>query len=86
MADTAVIGDRDGARLPERQARPGEPDGNGTRWSRFVPWLCRDGKWRPVEPGVEPLVDGGTEVLGPLRAYGNAIVAPLASAFIQATM
>ena len=48
-------------------------------------WLfCRDGKWRPVKPGISPLVDGVAGRVGQLRAYGNAIVAPVAEAFIAA--
>lgn len=52
---------------------------------RDADWLyCRDGVWRPVEPGTFPLADGITARVGRLRAYGNAIVAPLAQAFIEA--
>ncbi|QHM73016.1 hypothetical protein C7M51_03357 [Mixta intestinalis] len=48
-------------------------------------WVfCRDGKWRPVKPGLKPLVDGVAGRVGQLRAYGNAIVAPVAEAFIAA--
>jgi hypothetical protein len=48
-------------------------------------WLfCHDGKWRPVKPGLKPLVDGVAGRVGQLRAYGNAIVAPVAEAFISA--
>jgi DNA (cytosine-5)-methyltransferase 1 len=48
-------------------------------------WLgCRDGKWRPVEPGSFPLADGAAARVGRLRAYGNAIVAPQAQGFIEA--
>lgn len=48
-------------------------------------WLfCRDGKWRSVKPGISPLVDGVAGRVGQLRAYGNAIVAPVAEAFIAA--
>ncbi|MDP2619875.1 MAG: DNA cytosine methyltransferase [Hyphomicrobiales bacterium] len=58
--------------------------------------LCRDGKWRPVEPGTFPLLDGaafklgsgsaleGKSRVGMLRAYGNAIVPQLAAEFIAA--
>lgn len=50
-------------------------------------WIfCRDGKWRPVKPGLKPLVDGVAGRVGQLRAYGNAIVAPVAEAFIRAYM
>jgi DNA (cytosine-5)-methyltransferase 1 len=68
---------------------------------RDADWLyCQDDKWRPVEPGLEPLVDGipaslgrGKSTLGGmaksnrvirLRGYGNAIVPELAAAFIHA--
>ena len=48
-------------------------------------WLfCRDGKWRPVEPGTFPLVDGAPARVGRLRAYGNAIVCQVAQTFIEA--
>jgi DNA (cytosine-5)-methyltransferase 1 len=52
---------------------------------RDADWLgCTDGKWRPVEPGTFPLVDGATNRVGRLRAYGNAINAEAAIAFILA--
>ncbi|MBW4203935.1 DNA cytosine methyltransferase [Enterobacter cloacae subsp. cloacae] len=52
---------------------------------RDADWLlCRDGKWRPVKPGLKPLVNGVAGRVGQLRAYGNAIVAPVAEAFIAA--
>lgn len=48
-------------------------------------WLfCHDGKWRPVKSGLKPLVNGPAGRVGQLRAYGNAIVAPVAQAFIAA--
>ncbi|MGH6113598.1 DNA cytosine methyltransferase [Enterobacter hormaechei] len=70
---------------------------------RDADWLfCRDGKWRPVEPGTFPLVDGaaarlgrvepgvarvaGRNRVGRLRGYGNAINAQAAAAFIRAYM
>lgn len=54
---------------------------------RGADWLfCRDGKWRPVKPGLKPLVNGTPGRVGQLRAYGNAIVAPVAEAFIRAYM
>jgi DNA (cytosine-5)-methyltransferase 1 len=50
---------------------------------RDADWLlCRDGNWRPVEPGSFPLVDGAASRVGRLRAYGNAVVAPVAQEFI----
>lgn len=70
---------------------------------RDADWLfCRDGKWRPVEPGTFPLVDGAAARLGRvepgvarvassnrvgrLKGYGNAINAQAATAFIRAYM
>lgn len=54
---------------------------------RDADWLfCRDGKWRPVKPGIKPLVNGAPGRVGQLRAYGNAIVAPVAETFIRAYM
>lgn len=48
-------------------------------------WLfCRDGKWRAVEPGTFPLVDGAAARVVRLRAYGNAINAEAAREFIEA--
>lgn len=54
---------------------------------RDADWLlCRDDKWRPVEFGTFPLADGIAGRVGKLRAYGNAIVAPVAEEFIRAYM
>ena len=55
-------------------------------WQNADWLLCRDGKWRPVEPGTFPLAHGTTSRVGRLRGYGNAIVAPQAAAFIAAFM
>lgn len=49
-----------------------------------VDWLyCRDGKWRPVEPGTFPLVNETSSRVGRLRAYGNALDAETATIFCQ---
>jgi len=54
---------------------------------RDADWLfCRDQKWRPVEPGTFPLVDGAAARVVRLRAYGNAINAEQARIFIEAGM
>lgn len=70
---------------------------------RDADWLlCRDGKWRPVEPGTFPLVNGSaarmgrvepgvarvasSNRVGRLKGYGNAINAQAAAAFIRAYM
>ena len=53
---------------------------------RDADWLlCRDGKWRPVEPGTFPLAHGVSERVVRLRGYGNAINPYAAKAFIEAT-
>ena len=52
---------------------------------RAADWLlCRDGKWRPVEPGTFPLANGAASRVGRLRAYGNAINAIQAQVFVEA--
>jgi DNA (cytosine-5)-methyltransferase 1 len=54
---------------------------------RASDWLlCRDGKWRPVEPGTFPLANGAAGRVGRLRAYGNAINAEAATVFIRSVM
>jgi len=51
---------------------------------RPADWLlCRDGKWRPVEPGTFPLAHGIPARVGRLRGYGNAINAEQAALFIE---
>ena len=50
-------------------------------------WLgCRDGKFRPVEPGAFPLANGIPARVGRLRGYGNAIVPQVAAEFVTAFM
>ena len=63
--------------------RPSQTNGH---W-RDADWLfCRDGKWRPVEPGTFPLAHGLPARVGRLRGYGNAIVPQVAAAWIEAVM
>lgn len=71
-------------------------DGTGTENNTANPhhgfwsdadWLgCRDGKFRPVEPGAFPLANGVSARVGRLRGYGNAIVPQVAAEFIKAFM
>ena len=67
-------------------AQPQQPSPTNGHW-RDADWLfCRDGKWRPVEPGTFPLAHGAAARVGRLRGYGNAIVAQAAQAFIESVM
>lgn len=96
---TSWLGDDDHARLEglaghgdERTGRP-QPTGSTATpgavngfWAD-ADWLpCRDGKWRPVEPGTFPLAHGAPARVGRLRAYGNAIVSEAAREFVVAYM
>ncbi|WP_343297356.1 DNA cytosine methyltransferase [Raoultella planticola] len=103
------LGGNDSAAGRERATGPAAAPGVHLRplevngfW-RDADWLfCRDGKWRPVEPGTFPLVDGAaarmgrvesgvarvasSNRVGRLKGYGNAINAQAAAAFIRAYM
>ncbi|EOE2963258.1 DNA cytosine methyltransferase [Klebsiella pneumoniae] len=103
------LGGNDSAERRERATGPAAASGLHLRalevngfW-RDADWLfCRDGKWRPVEPGTFPLVDGAaarmgrvepgvarvasSNRVGRLKGYGNAINAQAAAAFIRAYM
>ena len=72
-----------GLASPHRLRQDGARPTNG-QW-RDADWLfCRDGKWRPVEPGTFPLAHGAPARVGRLRAYGNAIVPQAAAEVIGA--
>ncbi|EAR1634040.1 DNA cytosine methyltransferase [Salmonella enterica subsp. enterica serovar Minnesota] len=87
------------ASTPGVHSRPLEVNG----FWRDADWLfCRDGQWRPVEPGTFPLVArfakslghgksslramAGRNRTGRLKGYGNAINAQAAAEFIRAYM
>ncbi len=63
--------------------------GTSTFWD-CAEWVyCDDPngpRWRPIEPGAFPLADGASSRVGRLRAYGNALCAPQAEAFVRARM
>jgi DNA (cytosine-5)-methyltransferase 1 len=76
--------------------RPGWLDAQQTRsvaeagatrgfWANCDWWYGRDGKYRPIEPGVSPLAHGVSHRVLKLRGYGDAIVPQVAAAFIKAT-
>ncbi|KGV03959.1 C-5 cytosine-specific DNA methylase family protein [Burkholderia pseudomallei MSHR4032] len=53
-----------------------EPAGPTNGFWRAADWLlCRDGKWRPVEPGTFPLVDGAAGRMGRVRADQERLAA-----------
>ena len=55
---------------PERSGAVGRPGPTNGHW-RDADWLgCRDGSWRPVEPGTFPLAHGAAERVGRLRGLG----------------
>jgi DNA (cytosine-5)-methyltransferase 1 len=79
-------GGRAGIRASDGLAGMERPSPTHGHWGD-ADWLfCRDGKWRPVEPGTFPLVDGAPSRVGRLRAYGNAIVCQVAEVFIRAVL
>jgi DNA (cytosine-5)-methyltransferase 1 len=68
-----------------------QPDGHNrlashgkSYWSNAI-WLTgADGKARRAQPGIPLLAHGIPNRVGKLRAYGNAIVPPLAAQVIKA--
>lgn len=85
-AGRIVVGDqkegpRAGPGASSGDLRPRPPD----RFWRDADWIfCRDGKWRPVEPGTFPLASGISNRVGRLRGYGNAVCLPVATEFVAA--
>jgi DNA (cytosine-5)-methyltransferase 1 len=55
-------------------------------WKGCDWWHGRDEKFRPIEPGVQPLATGISKRVGKLRGYGNSIVPEIAAEFITAHM
>ena len=52
-------------------------------WDSGREYLCRDGKYRIIEPTIPLLADGISSTMGRLRGYGNAIVPQLGAHFIN---
>ena len=71
---------------PDPDVEDGRAKQTNGAWSDVDWLLCRDGKWRPVEPDTFPLAHGATARVGRLRAYGNAITSPVAQGLIESYM
>jgi DNA (cytosine-5)-methyltransferase 1 len=84
--DWSQAGWQQGDGEPQSSGPTSRPSPTNGHW-RDADWLhCRDGKWRPVEPGTFPLAHGAPARVGRLRAYGNAIVPQAAAEIIQSFM
>lgn len=90
MDDTACKGRCHGQQTRDNghteSGKPGQDCRTSTSdgfWGSVDLLHCRDGKWRPVEPGTFPLAHGVSGRVGLLRGYGNAIVPQVAQAFIE---
>jgi DNA (cytosine-5)-methyltransferase 1 len=55
-------------------------------WKGCDWWHGRDEKFRPIEPGIQPLATGISKRVGKLRGYGNSIVPEITAEFIAAYM
>ena len=95
LADSDENGRTPGrALLPDATEYDAEHGGGSMRdgWAgplagqwRDADWLrCRDGRWRPVEPGTFPLAYGIPAHVVRLSGYGNAIVPLVAAEFVKA--
>lgn len=84
VADAASrVNESSGARADQRGFSGSDGQGaEGWRWTarpshgirRDADWLhCRDGKWRPVKPGLGPLVDGLPRGVVPSSRIGLAV-------------
>ena len=68
---------------------PGSESQNGLC---FNPWAnhdliwCRDGVYRPIEPGTPPLANGIPARMVRIGGYGDAIVPQLAARFLEAVI
>lgn len=89
LADTGGNEQRGVSSVKRRQISSAG-DSRQVDWTELE-WLpCADGKARPTQPGIFPLVNGLPEGLdysrtGTLKAAGNAIVPQVAAEFIAST-
>lgn len=73
-------------RLADEPQLAGAPDATAGFWAGAA-WLpCRDGRWRPTQPGLHPLAHGVPARAPKLRAYGNAVVPQAAAEFAVALL
>ena len=90
-----AVGDAGRPGLPAREREElrgagGGPEGRATEQPGRAPWAdadwihCRDGKWRPIEPGSFPLAHGIPGRGGGLRGYWNRISPTVAPGVIKA--
>ena len=77
---------RGGDHSPAGHGHTAAPEGRAGHWDDHI-WLTgSDGKSRRSQPGLPLLAYGVSNRVGRLRAYGNAIVPPLAAEVIKAFM
>ncbi|MEM1156272.1 MAG: DNA cytosine methyltransferase [Pseudomonadota bacterium] len=82
--DGENTGRQEGSGEPQPRGNTSRPSPTKGVWG-YADWLgCRDGKFRPVEPGTFPLANGIPNRVGSLRGYGNAIVPQQAAEFVRA--
>lgn len=89
------MADSDGALAREGRIQRSGPELQSDRHAAASPWCavewieCRDGKARPIKPGLEPLAYGIPARMVRLRGYGNAInpyvAAEVIGAYLEAT-
>ena len=92
MADAQSLGPQEREWAHGRQDAGGgsqggvDPAGAGSFWSDAIWAGGSDGKVRRIEPCISLLAHGVPGRVGKLRAYGNAIVPPLAAEVVKALM
>jgi DNA (cytosine-5)-methyltransferase 1 len=88
VADANVSGlrQRHGNNPPAGHGHTAAPEGRSGHWDDYIWAGGSDGKARRIEPCIPLLANGVSNRVGRLRAYGNAIVAPLAAQVVKALM
>jgi len=84
--NSSGVGQADTNWAGQRSGSGGVRDERDDPWrGSEVVWLpCTDGRLRPTQPGIFPLVDGFPNRVGALRGAGNAIVPQVTAEFIRA--